>query len=212
MKGHDTVRVVRGLAAVVLASLALVSCRESQGLPPEPTVPTAPSTTPTTAPIDVSVIPPVIDEGYVNAVLAALDEVDGQAARIIVAAKNVTPEAADLLNAIYSDDRFGIQVDAWYEAIGEDPQLTAIRPNPGNRKTTVRRLIGVSADCVWMAVERDHSANSTNPVPVREEYMLLRPLDRSNDPNGYNPTAWMITAEGARPDGSEPPNQCEPSP
>lgn len=196
-------------AAVVMASLALASCRESQGLPPEPTVPTAPSTTPTTAPIDVSAIPTVIDEAYVNAVLAALDEVNGQAVRLIVAEKFVTPEAADLLNAIYSDDRFTIQVDVWIDSIADDPSLSAIKPDPGNRRTTVRRLIGASSDCIWMAVERDHSASSTNPVPPREEYMLLHSLDRSNDPHHLNPTPWMIAAEGTRPDGSEPPNLCE---
>lgn len=208
MKGHDTVRTVRGLAAVVVASLALASCRESQRLPPEPTVPTAPSTAPTTAPIDVSVIPPVIDEPYVNAVLAALDEVSGRATRAIVASKNVTPEAADLLNAIYDDERFTIQVDAWYEAIGSDPQLSALKPNPGNRKTTVNRLISASADCVWVAVDRDYSANAAAPVEPGVEYIALRPLDPSNDPNQYNPTAWMITVDGMNPDGSEPGNPC----
>lgn len=94
---------------MLVVTLGLVGCRTSEGAPPAATVPTAPSTTSTTAPIDVSVIPPTIDVPYLNAVLATLDEVDAEAGRIIVTEKRFTPEAADLLNAIYSDEPFRIQ-------------------------------------------------------------------------------------------------------
>lgn len=86
---------VRVLAALLVGTVAVAGCRTSEGTPAEPTVPTAASTTATTAPIDVSVIPPTIDEPYLTAVLAALDEVDGEATRMIVGAKNITPASAD---------------------------------------------------------------------------------------------------------------------
>jgi hypothetical protein len=193
-----------------MASLVVAGCRASEGSPPEATVPTAPSTSLTTAPIDVSVIPPVIDEPYLNAVLAALDEVDGEASRTIVAAKSFTPEAADLLNAIYSDERFQVQAEVILSALAKDPALSSVRPNPGPRTTSVERIITASPTCVWMAVKRDHSASSVHPVEPRTEYVALRPLDESNDPQDHNPTAWMISAEGFNADGSEPGNQCEP--
>ncbi|MGI8685582.1 MAG: hypothetical protein ACR2MO_10935 [Acidimicrobiales bacterium] len=157
----------------------------------------------------MSTIPQKIDEAYLNAVLAALDEVDGQAVRLIYATKQFTPEAADLVNAIYSDEETNRRANGWFSALAEDHELRSIKPNPGNRKTTVSRLITTMPACVWMAVERDHALDSVDPGPPRIEYVALRPLDRSNDPKGRNPTAWMITSDGFNPDGSEPGNQCE---
>ena len=150
-----------------------------------------------------------VDEAYLNAVLAALDEVDGQAIRMIYATKRFTPEAADLVNAIYSDEETDRRANGWVSALVEDPELRSIRPDPGNRRSTVSRIITSSPACVWMAVERDHALDSVDPEPPRTEYVALRPLDRSNDPKGKNPTAWMITSDGFNPDGVEPGNQCE---
>jgi hypothetical protein len=211
MKGNDMVRDVRGIVAVLVGALAVAGCTKSAGAPPEPTVPTAPSTSSTTAPIDVSVIPPVIDEPYLTAVLAALDEVDSEATRMIVAAKNLTPAAADYLNAIYSDEEFTRQVDRWYDSFAEDLQLGGIRPSPGNRVTTVDRIIATSPSCVWLAVRRDYSAVNFDPGPRRVEYVSLEPLDRSNDPRSLNRTAWMITEDGFLSNGGEPTNPCPPA-
>lgn len=208
MKGNDMVRAVRGTVAVLITALAVTGCTRSEGTPAEPTVPTAVSTSSTTAPIDVSVIPPVIDEPYLTAVLAALDEVDSEATRMIVAAKNLTPAAADYLNAIYSDEEFTRQVDLWYASFAHDLELKGIRPSPGNRVTRIERIIDVSARCVWLAVKRDYSAVEFDPGPDRNEYVALQPLDRSNDLRGVNRTAWMITVDGFREDRSEPSNPC----
>lgn len=203
---------MRGVIALVVGiSLMSGACSDGDDIGADPTAPTAAPTsatsTVTTVP-DVSTIPATIDEPYLNAVLAALDEVDGQATRLIYATKKFTPEAADILNAVYSDEEVDRQADARIAGLVADPQLTAIRPDPGNRKTTVERLIAASTECVWMAVQRDHAANSVVPRPPRVEYLALRPLDPSNDVKGVNPTAWMITSEGFNPDGSEPGNQC----
>jgi hypothetical protein len=210
MKGNDMVRAVRGIVAVLLTALAVAGCTESKGTPAEPTVPTAVSTSSTTAPIDVSVIPPTIDEPYLTAVLAALDEVDSEATRMIHAAKNITPAAADYLNAIYSDDEFKRQVDRWYASFAHDLELKGIRPSPGNRKTTIERIIAASPACVWLAIKRDYTAVNVNPVPDRIEYLGMRPLDAANDLRGVNPTAWMVIVDGYRQDGAEPSNPCAP--
>lgn len=200
---------VRRAAAVFAATLSVVGCRPSEGTPPEATVPTAPSTSSTTAPIDVSIVPPVIDVPYLDAVLAALDEVDGEAGRMIVAEKRFTPEAAVLLNSIYSDDRFQVQAEAILSALAQDPTLSSVKPDPGPRRSKVERIITASPSCVWLAVLRDHAASSVNPAPPRTEFVALRPLDHSNDPERHNPTAWMIDTEGFNADGSEPGNPCD---
>ena len=191
-----------------MASLLVAGCSASEGSPPEATVPTAPSTSSTTAPIDVSVIPPVIDEPYLNAVLAALDEVDGEATRLIYAQKKLTPEAVDLLNAIYSDEETDRQANIWIEAIVGDPEMKGIIANPRGRTTTVERLISASPTCVFIAARRDYSQVAVNSTPGPLEYLVLRRLDRSNDPSGRNRTAWMITADGYREDQAEPSDPC----
>lgn len=201
---------VRGaIATLVGISVIFTGCTDSDPGAADPTVPTAASTSVTTvAAPDVSKIPETIDAAYLNAVLAALDEVDGQATRLIYAEKRFTPEAADLLNAVYDDAETDRHANGWITALAQDPELRSIKPDPGNRKTTVSRLITVTPVCVWVAVERDHSLDSVNPEPPRVEYVALRPLDKSNDPKNRNRTAWMITADGFNPDGSEPGNQC----
>ncbi len=197
-------------ALLVAVSLGLAACSGGGEGAADPTVPTAPSTSSTLAPaaIDVSVIPEKIDEAYLNAVLAALDEVDGQATRIIFATKRFPPEAADLLNSIYSDDAFEDESEVWFRSIADDPELKGIKPSPGNRKSEVQRIIAAAPTCVWLAVKRDHSQVNVDPGPERTEYLALQPLDRSNDPQGRNPTAWMITVDGFREDGREPSNPC----
>lgn len=209
-------RLVRTVAVATLG-LGLSACNDGGPAPADPTVPTAVSSSSsvaTTAPSsttktpDVSVIPATIDAAYLNAVLAALDEVDGQATRIIKADKRFSTAAADLLNAIYSDGAFSKQSEAWYSALSEDPDLTHLIANPGNRRTTVDRVLTASPQCVWIAVTRDHSASASSPAPPDDEYLTLRPLDRTNDPAKVNPSPWMIDAEGATKDGSEPSNPC----
>lgn len=217
MKDHVSLLGVRGrIGAAVgicgVLALGLAACSGGDADTPDPTVPTAVSTTPTTTAPDVSVIPDRIDEPYLNAVLAALDQVDGDAVRIIHATKRFPPDVADRLNAIYSDDRFQVQADGWLEALARDPKLSSIAENPGNRKTTVERIITATATCVFVAVKRDHSANAVTPAPPRTEYIALRPLDGSNDPKKHNPTAWMMTVDGFNPDGTEPVNPCVQSP
>ncbi|MGQ0520824.1 MAG: hypothetical protein ACT4PX_06720, partial [Actinomycetota bacterium] len=95
---------MRVAPVAVLLAMGLAACSGGGDSSADPTVPTAATTSSTPAPaIDVSVVPATIDEPYLNAVLAALDEIDGEATRIIVATKRFPPEAADLLNTIYSD-------------------------------------------------------------------------------------------------------------
>ncbi|MGI8683896.1 MAG: hypothetical protein ACR2MO_02130, partial [Acidimicrobiales bacterium] len=78
------------------------ACSDARPSEPDTTVPTAAPTSSSSTlapPPNVAVIPSAIDAAYVNAVFAALDEVDAQATRIIKRTKRVPPEATDLLRA-----------------------------------------------------------------------------------------------------------------
>lgn len=203
----------KAIAVAVLAGLAVGGCKDGGTSSADPTVPTAASSsssTSTSAPAapDVSTIPATIDETYLNAVLAALDEIDGQATRIIKSTKSFPPEAAVLLNAIYSDEAFDRETEVWLRSLARSPELAGIRPNPGNRRTIVSRIIAASPSCTWLAVRRDREAVNTDPNPDRIEYIALVPKDSTNDPAGNNPTPWMISADGFRDDTKEPSKPC----
>lgn len=214
MKSVDSMRAVRRWLSVLLAIATVSAGCKSGGdnATAEPTVPTSgttsSSTTATTGVADVATIPDVIDEPYINGVLAALDKVDTTAVRVVMETKNVPPEAAEIFNSIYNDEWFTIKVDSWLGQVQRDPELKGLRRPLGDRHTTVQRLIAASPACVWMSVTRDYSESNANPQPPRTEYLALQPLDPSNDPKDHNPTAWMITADGFNEDGSEPQNEC----
>ncbi len=76
---------------------------------------------------------------------------------------------------------------------------------PGNRVTTVSRLITASPVCVFAEVERDYSPVTEGPAPrpVRL-YVILVPKHEADDPRGLNPTPWAMLYDGVQEDGSQP--------
>ena len=191
--------------AMVLAGAA---CTDKGDNTPDPTVPTAVSTTPPTTQVGIDTIPEVIDAPYLNRVLAAIDSVDTSAIRVVVKTKGVPPEAAEIFNSIYSDEWFPNVVDAWIQALQRDSDLSTLKRPLGDRHTTVERLITVTPNCIWMSVRRDYSDSDAKPRPPRTEFVALMPLDPANNPKNINPTAWMIITDGFRQDGTEPSSPC----
>ena len=194
------------LAVAVIASLLGACSGGDDDAGPAATVPVEQSTTSTTSAVDVSAIPAVIDEAYVNRVLAALDAVDGEATRIIVHNRRLVPEATARLRAIYDEAEFQDQVVVWLTDLKEG--LKNIKPNPGPRRTTVRRLRTASPVCVFVEVLEDFSASAMDPPPPSRAFVQLVPVDRSRDRGRYNPTAWMVHAAGDTADGSDPGDPC----
>jgi hypothetical protein len=164
-------------------------------------VPLATTTTDPYAP------PPVIDAAYVNRVLAGLDQVVGDVVRMVVRDRSVTPEAEGHLRAVYGDRWLKITADG----LGKDAKesLAEIRPDPGNKVTTVSRLLSASADCIFAQVQRDLSPVVYRPNPeVAVQWVGLKPLDRTRDPRRLNPTPWMYIYDGFPPDHTQPEDPC----
>ncbi len=168
-----------------LALLALSSCGGSGAYSAGPTA-TVPRSTSTTDPYAV---PAIIDVPYLNRVFAALKKVNGDATRLIVANRRITPEAADLLHAVYADDEFKAQAEDWNNLI--DGGLKTFRPNPGDRTTHVRQLLIVRSECLALSVDRDYSALAANPEAGASALVSLVP----RPPNAVNPTPWAISAQ-----------------
>ncbi len=200
------------LGAVLAASLVVIGCAGDSDADdarrPSATVPEAAATTTTTGPADPYAVPPVIDEAYVNRVLAGLDAIMGDATRSILRAKTITTDAYARMRAVYQNNQLlQLVVDGFEADMRED--FRSYKPNPGNTSSSVTRLVTATSTCIFAQVHRDYSAVGLNPSPdVGNQWVVLTPLDPSRDPNSYNRTSWAFTYDGVRRDRSQPQNPC----
>ena len=168
---------------------------------------TVPKATSTTTPADPYAVPPTIDAAYLNKVFAALERVDGDATRAVVASKDFVPDAAKRLRAIYAEEEFKEQVDLWLDIVIKK-QFDRFNTPPGDRSSVVEKVMTGRPDCVYVAVRRDYAAVAVTPPAADVEYVALRPADDGRDPFELNPTPWMISSEGYRSDGAVPRDPC----
>jgi hypothetical protein len=188
---------VAGLAAVaVLGSCSRDSARSAPGA----TVPTTARSTTTTDPYAV---PAVIDTAYVNKVLGALDQAVGEVARLVISANSIPAVVAERLRDVYADELVQLRLTSFRHDL--DDKFSGYRLDPGNRKTTVIRLITVKPSCVFAEVSRDYSAvtSAASSSPTREWVGLV-----PRSATATNPTRWVLTYDGFTESGSEPPDTC----
>jgi len=178
---------------VIAVLVALPAC--SSDAPNSGPSATAGTAAPNTTTANPYAIPVVIDVGYVGRVLDGLDALKGDVTRLIVTSKTIPREAFDRLQAMYtSDDLLDREITSYSKDLADG--LSAYRPNPGNKKSTVRELITKTPQCLYVRVDRDYSAVGVNGTTGRAEWIALRPLDRSRDPHNYNQTGWAYLYEG----------------
>lgn len=178
---------------LLIAALALAAgCNGKADGGPTTTVP-SPSTS-TTAPADPYAVPAVIDEAYVNRVLAALDQVEGDVVRSLIA--NRVPQIDDTarLRAIYNDPQFRLELDGLIKSAKTD--LSEYKTPPGNRRTRAGRLLTARPTCILLEAAKDFSevvrtvpASSPDDVDI----ITLQPTQPGADPNDLNPTPWSIS-------------------
>ncbi|HEV2071506.1 MAG TPA: hypothetical protein VGR26_17090 [Acidimicrobiales bacterium] len=166
-----------------------------------PTSSTEPAPDPAVIPDD----PAEIDEEYVQAVLDELFAVEAKAGEIFIATRTLDERAMEYLEAIYIGEELEQQKNVWFQ----DLALRADELRPGVRRTDVQRLLDVKADCVFLEAERDYSETTAGEAPPnRIVYLGLTPKLEGDDPEGLNPTRWMLFASVLREDDSEPENPC----
>lgn len=141
-----------------------------------------------------------------NQVLAALDGVMGDLQRILVRERRITPEVTDRLQAIYTGPELLNQIDAFRADVANG--LSGYKAVPGNRVTTVSRLITVSPICVFAEVVRDYSPIAEGAPPPRSLYVVLVEKHEADDPHRLNPTPWAMLYDGVQADGSQPDDIC----
>jgi len=143
----------------------------------------------------------------VNRILAGLDGVMGDLQRILVREKRITPEVTDRLRAIYVGPELLNQIDAFKADVANG--LVGMKNPPGNRATTVSRLITVSPICIFAQVERDYSpvTEGAGPRPA-SLYVVLVTKTEGDDPRQLNPTPWAMLYDGVQVDGTQPTDVC----
>lgn len=186
-------------AVVVLVSLA--ACSNGKASEPRITVPTAPATTTTTA---VSyAVPATIDAPYIEKVMAALDHLDGEAARRAASQRKLDEEFLKYLVAIYNTKAFDLARQGWYELAGND--FKTLAPEPGDPRTIVERILSAGSDCVLFAADRSFAALFVDPdPPTPQRYIALTRLPADRDPGARNPTPWIMNFDGRFKDDHEP--------
>ncbi|HVE46393.1 MAG TPA: hypothetical protein VNA57_06565 [Acidimicrobiales bacterium] len=199
------------LAAATVLALSGGSCSSDKSNGDDPTLPTTrqPTPTTTTTPEDPYAIPKVIDEAYVNRVLAALDQIDGDALREVVSKGAVTFESVERIRAIYNDPEYEQQSDGLRDVVKD---LGRFRNPPGNRKTTVLRLPHVNTTCIVTNVTADFGQVVISPPttePGEFQLLILERTQSGADPKRLNPTSWSIRHDEVLREGQRQDERCD---
>ena len=212
----------RTIAAVVLLAALLAGCSQRQ----EPTTPAATlgalaSEPPTAAPSDAPTDPPApdpyaipanpedIDKAYVEKVLQELMVSISNAARTVARRGKLTEEAIAGLRATHRQDSPPTVVDGFRAALREDPSGGIFSRNAKPTRISVRKVISVNESCIFTLVLQNMSGlveKKVKPFPGYYHLGLKRPSD---DPDGRNPTPWVVVADAKpRRDGKEYSDPC----
>jgi hypothetical protein len=200
--GRLVARVVGVGVALAMAVAGLAGCGRggsSGGDGPTATVPTVPP--------DPYAVPAVIDEAYVNRVLAALDQAVGDVVRIVVSTKTLTPEAIDRLQALYVGDALQLQFQIFQADLFND--LAGYKATPGDIHTAVAKLNTVQPSCIFAEVSRDYFDVSVHPDPrLTRQWVALVPHNPPGVSSSRNPTPWVFAYDGFQKDFSQPEDPC----
>ncbi|MGH9166189.1 MAG: hypothetical protein ACRDZW_11880 [Acidimicrobiales bacterium] len=180
---------------------------------PPPSGSRAPSTTstPTTRASEAEsfAIPEVIDEAYVNRILAKLYSIDGDVVRKLVA-RTITPADFKLERAIFNDPQYDVELEVLRRDLNRSAE--GLKQPPGNRKVRVRRLIAVDKQCVVAEVTVDFADVVDNPPadnPNKVNFIALQPTQPDADNENINPTPYSISDAEMLDLGKLPDRPCE---
>jgi len=143
----------------------------------------------------------------VDRILASLDGVIGDLQRTLVRDRRITAEITDRLKAVYTGPELLNQIDAFRADVTGG--MVGYRNSPGNRVTTVSRLITASPICIFAAVTRDYGPVADGPAPPPSPlYVVLVTKTEADDPKALNPTPWAMLYDGVQADGTQPEDVC----
>lgn len=190
---------MRVLAAVTIVALVpACSSGSRKGSQPPPT---APGPNP-------DVVPAVITPAYVDAVFKVLNHINGNATRLLAAQHFVSPVVREDYRAIYNDPMYDSELTAADESL-QQGVIENVRPDAGDARTNVVRLISASNKCIFVETHTDLSGVFIQPRPMpASEYYELSPKQGGADPLHLNPTPWAISFNVAFLQPTDAPSRC----
>ncbi|MGI8685187.1 MAG: hypothetical protein ACR2MO_08895 [Acidimicrobiales bacterium] len=187
-----------------MVAVLAVSCTGAGGTDGIKPLPEETTTTHTAGPSYS--VPAVIDGTYVDRVLAALDQVEGDAVRRLVASREVDDESVARLRAIYNDPFFEVFRTSMLEVAAKG--VEQYEKPPGNRRTTVSELLAANPNCILITAKTDYTAVVIDPPaddPNTDFLVTLRRSQADADPEDLNPTPWSYGAAEVVRRGDRPP-------
>jgi hypothetical protein len=111
----------------------------------------------------------------------------------MVTSDQLPPDVTDRIRAIYNDPLFTRELRVLSEEFVAG--FANVKKPPGDRRTTVLRVLSASPTCVWMETHTDLSAVTTTPQDMAaSEYLALTLKRPGIDVGQLNPTPWAIDA------------------
>lgn len=191
--------------SLVVAMVVLVSCGGSQVASPARTDPTIARATTTTDPFDP---PAVIDEAYINRVLAELARIEGDAVRDLVATRSFSPEFLAVIRSLYLDEFFFEgKIEDLASEFADD--FIGFRPVPGDRSVRVTEIISARPDCIFVEVLRDSSPLAGKVIPTTINWIALVRVPAERDLARRNSTGWGYEFYGFLEGHVAPPDPCQ---
>jgi hypothetical protein len=200
----------RPVFALFAVSLAVCACagparHASSPDPPSPARQAAPASP--ARPADPYAIPVVITPAYVDKVFAALNHVDGDASRMLVARRAVTLGVTTILRSIYNDPLFSEQVKIRSQSV--QAPIPGLRHPLGDIRTSVVQLISSSPTCIFARTTSDYAGVLVDPgPPAGSEYFKLTRTQVGANAGHLNPTPWSLTFNAAFLKPTPVPDQC----
>jgi hypothetical protein len=215
---------MRRTVLAVSAAVALLAgaCGSSTPHASDPTVATAPlsTTTSSTPPVstttvlastttlpDTAIVPSRITVAYVDAVLAKLNHIYGDAVRSTVAARRLTPAAIDDIDAIYSGKLATEERGIFRSAVTGG--LKDLQRHPGDRRTKVVRVVFRSDTCVFATVKTSYTSVALHQVKAPAvEYLGIGRKTVAQTSTDINPTPWVFFFDLINASDVKVRNQC----
>jgi hypothetical protein len=136
-----------------------------------------------------------IDEAYVERVLNAIFEVNREALAITLESEpgGLAPfEAEERLRAIYGGGYGARQLASLNEVSAEESERSVFRRPPGAVRVSVTAVAAGDPECVVVRRTSDFGEVLQDPPQPRAGYVALAPKPADGDPEGFNPTPWVI--------------------
>ncbi|MCC5947086.1 MAG: hypothetical protein JJT89_01410 [Nitriliruptoraceae bacterium] len=156
--------------------------------------------------VDVTVIPDEITPEYVEAVLFELETLFAESFAEFGEAGEVTPRAADVLDAAFSDEQAVARISALAQREDGDRFLGVDDIEP--RGHSVVELLDTADGCVYAETLIDPSGLTGQAETEITAFVLLRPPDNIRTQN-LNPTPWVFwSIAGGDPEDSRERQPC----